>query len=105
MRGHRLSYLYATVKTHKEVYGWRFIAGGTDISVGVVSDWVHSACKAYHLPLCVKHGVVLPQHRFSKEVELWSHRFLEVHRHQGGKAAQVRASSAIAVFHGAGSQF
>ena len=46
VRGHRLSYLYATVKTHKEVYGWRFIAGGTDISVGVVSDWVHSACKA-----------------------------------------------------------
>ena len=41
-----LLYLYATVKTHiKEVYGWRFIAGGCDISMGVVSDWIHRACR------------------------------------------------------------
>jgi hypothetical protein len=41
VRSHRLSYLYATVKTHKEVYGWRFIAGGCDISV--------SSCPTMHL--------------------------------------------------------
>lgn len=45
MRERRLSYLYATVKTHKTPYGWRFIAGGCEISVGPVSDWVHRACK------------------------------------------------------------
>ena len=43
-----LLYLYATVKTHiKEVYGWRFIAGGCDISMGVVSDWIHRACRGH----------------------------------------------------------
>ena len=46
VRAHCPSYLYATIKTHKDIYGWRFIAGGCDISVGVVSDWLHRACQA-----------------------------------------------------------
>ena len=35
-----LSYLYGTVKTHKDPYGWRFLAGGVRISVGPISDWL-----------------------------------------------------------------
>ena len=46
LRTARLSYLYATVKTHKQPYGWRFIAGGHRISVGPISDWLHRACSA-----------------------------------------------------------
>tara|TARA_B110001452_G_scaffold192013_1_gene162088 strand:- start:197 stop:805 length:609 start_codon:yes stop_codon:yes gene_type:complete len=46
LRTRRLSYLYGTIKTHKMPFGWRFIAGGADISVGPISDWLHRACSA-----------------------------------------------------------
>ena len=44
LRTARLSYLYATVKTHKQPYGWRVIAGGHQVSVSPISDWLHRAC-------------------------------------------------------------
>ena len=40
-RRYGIPYLYAVVKTHKEPYGWRFISGGSDIALNLVSDWLH----------------------------------------------------------------
>ena len=42
----QFSYLYGTVKTHKQPYGWRFIAGGKDVAINLVADWVHSCLSA-----------------------------------------------------------
>lgn len=43
---YRLAYLYGVVKTHKQPYGWRYIAGGINQSLNVVGDWVHRALRA-----------------------------------------------------------
>lgn len=42
----KLPYLYGTVKTHKQPYGWRYIAGGQDVAINLVADWVHSCLSA-----------------------------------------------------------
>ena len=34
------------MKTHKDPYGWRFIAGGADQSLNVVGEWTHKALSA-----------------------------------------------------------
>ena len=46
---YKLPYLYGTVKTHKDPYGWRYLAGGREQALNLVSDWVHR-CLAALLP-------------------------------------------------------
>ena len=46
---YKLPYLYGTVKTHKTPYGWRYIAGGREVALNLISDWVHR-CLAALLP-------------------------------------------------------
>ena len=41
LRKKSIPYLYGTVKTHKSPYGSRYISGGMDVALNVVSDWVH----------------------------------------------------------------
>ena len=43
VRRFSLSYMYATVKTHKDPYGWRFIAGGSTVSLTALCEWIHRA--------------------------------------------------------------
>jgi hypothetical protein len=43
IRTHKLSYLYATIKTHKEPMGWRFIAGGTGTALEAPNKWLNCA--------------------------------------------------------------
>ena len=43
---YKLPYLYGTIKTHKQPFGWRFIAGGQDVALNLVGDWVHRALAA-----------------------------------------------------------
>ena len=38
-----LSYLYSTVKTHRNPFGWRFISGGKEVSLSSICTWVHKA--------------------------------------------------------------
>ena len=43
IRRYKLSYLYATLKTHKEPWGWRFIAGGTSTALEEPNKWLNCA--------------------------------------------------------------
>ena len=46
LRNRSLSYLYATVKTHRDPFGWRFIAGGHFVTMSAISKAQHLVLQA-----------------------------------------------------------